>query len=451
MLRACALLAACICSTSGLSAQVSLSTVVDQAQRNSTTVRIAQADLDKAVNALKESKDVYIPNMILGSSVGPPSIGFTFSQPSIASASMQSLAYSRAQGKYIEAAKAGVEAAMLSLKDAREQVALDASSYYVELDAVTHELQAAQEQAGFVARLLEIEQQRMDAGVDSRRDLLQAKLTAAQLKLSRLHLESRATSLVAQLVSLTGLPAASIQTETASIPAIPAVHAEDAGSQLTAGVEAAQAQAKAHTLQAKGDWLGTTLWPQIGFGAQYNRDATSLNNYNTYFSSQRKFKADNFNAGFSIQIPIFDVARRDKARQSRAEALRASVEADQAKRQNEVQIASLTGNIRELDALAEISSLKQQIAAEQLKAVQALIQSGNGAGVDPGAPAQVTPKAEQQARIDERQKYVDALDAGFDVDKARLGLLRALGRMNEWLRTLEPPEAPAQAGNLNHP
>jgi len=447
-----------VADTERLSAQISLATAVDLAQRNSNSVKMAQADLDKAVNALKETKDVYIPNLVLGSSVGPPSIGFTFSQPSIANASMQSLAYSKAQGQYIEAAKAGVEAAVLSVKDAQEQVALDASSYYVELDAVSRELEGAQEQTGFAARLVEIEQQRVDAGVDSQRDLLQAKLAAAQIKLNRMHLESRAASLIAQLSSLTGLPTASIQTETASIPAIPAVHPEDAGSKPTAGIEAAQAQAKAHARQAKGDWLATTLWPQIGFGAQYNRDATSLNNYNSYLGSidpktgeRVKFKADNFSAGFSIQIPVFDAAKKDKARQSRAEALRANLEADQAKRQNDVQIASLTGNIRELDALAEIASLKQQIAAEQLKAVETQLQSGNGAGPDPGAPPQLTPKAEQQARIDERQKFVDALDAGASVDKARLGLLRALGRMSEWLHTLEPPEPAAAAGHINHP
>jgi len=448
------LLVALACGVSwatAVHAQISLATAVDLAQRNSTTVRAAQADLEKATATLRESKDVYIPNLILGSSVGPPSIGFTFSQPSIASASMQSLAYSKAQGKYIDAAKAGVEAAVLSLKDAREQVAYDASSYYIELDAVTREIRAAQEQADFVTRYVEIEQQRSDAGVDSHRDLLQAKLAAAQLKLNRIHLDSRAGSLVAQIASLTGLPVASIQTQTGSIPAIPAVHADDASARPTAGVEAAQSQAKARELQAKGDWLATTLWPQIGFGAQYNRDATSLNNYNYFFSSAHKFKADNFSAGFSIQIPIFDAAKKDKARESRAEALRATVEAEQARRQNDVQIANLRGSIRELDALAEVASLKQQISAEQLKAVQVQLESGNGAGADPGAPPQLTPKAEQQARIDERQKYVDALDAGFDVDKARLGLLRALGRMGEWLRTLEPPEAPAAANVSNHP
>jgi hypothetical protein len=45
-----------------------------------------------------------------------------------------------------------------------------------------------------------------------------------------------------------------------------------------------------------------------------------------------------------------------------------------------VQIAELTGSLRELDTLAEIASLKQQIASEQLQAVLAQLELGNGAG-----------------------------------------------------------------------
>lgn len=434
-----------------LRAQISLSTVVDLAQKNSSTVKLADADLSKSVKVLAEAKDVYIPNLILGSSIGPPSIGFTFSQPSVASASMQSLFFSFPQRQFIEAAKHGIEAARLSLKDAREQSALEASSAYIELDTVTRELQGCQQQSEFSDRLLQIEQERQEAGVDPLSDVLQARLTAAQLKLKRMHLQSRATSLIAQLAALTGLPAASIATQHDSIPEIPAVKAEPFAVGIkTAGIEAAQMQARAREHQAKGDLLGTTLWPQIGFGAQYNRDATSLNNYNSYFGRVDpktgkivKFKADNFSAGFSIQIPIFDVARRDKARQSVVEALRAKVEAEQAQRQNDVQISMLSGSLQELDALAEVASLKQQIAAEQLKTVQTELQTGNGAGVEPGATPQPSPKAEQLARIDERQKAMDALDAGLDLSKARLNLLRALGHMDDWLHTLSPGPSPA--------
>jgi hypothetical protein len=86
--------------------------------------------------------------------------------------------------------------------------------------------------------------------------------------------------------------------------------------------------------------------------------------------------------------------------------------------------------------LAEIASLKKQIASEQLQSVLAQLELGNGSGSGPGAPPQLTPKAEQLARIDERQKYQEALDAGFELSKARLNLLRALGHMEDWLNEL---------------
>ena len=61
---------------------------------------------------------------------------------------------------------------------------------------------------------------------------------------------------------------------------------------------------------------------------------------------------------------------------------------------------------------------------------------GNGAGSGPGATPQLSPEAEQQALINERQKYMDSLDAGFDLNKARLDLLRSLGHMQDWLNEL---------------
>ena len=435
-----------------LSAQISLSTAVDLAQRNSSTVKLADADLHKAVATLSETKDVYIPNFVIGSSIGPPSIGFPTGQPSVANASMQSLAFNVQQGQYIRAARVGIQAASLNLKDAREQVALDASTEYIELDAVQREIEATQLQQAFADSLLNIEQQRQQAGVDPLSEVLQARLTAAQLKLKLMHLQARAAILVSQLAALTGLPPTSIRTDFASIPQIPEVKAEQTAV-LTAGIRAAQAEAQSHQYQAHGDELANKIRPLIAFGAIYNRDATSLNNYNLYFgrinpktNQEEKLKADNFSAGFSIQIPIFDMNHKAKAQESAAEALRATVEAEQAQRQNDVQIATLTANLRELDTVAEVASLKQQIAGEQLKTVEAQLQLGNGAGSEPGAPPQLSPKAEQQARIDEKQKSIDAIDAGFDLTKARLSLLRALGHMEDWLRELQVKE-PATASN----
>jgi outer membrane protein TolC len=417
------------------SAQVSLITVVSLAQRNSTQVHKAQADLQKANALLAESQDVFIPSLDFTTGLPTfPEVGFTGSPPSIWSATSQSLVFSVPQKHYISSAHSGVKAAVAALKDAQEQVALDASTDYIELDTVNRELNAARQQEEYATKLVEIEQQRAEAGVDPLSDYLQAKLMAAQIKLKRLHLETRAHVLAEQLATLTGLPADTIHPLHDSIPQIPKIQATD--TKPLSGIESAQWVAKAKLSAARGD-QDANFFPQLSFYAQYNRNTTLLNEVNSYFA--RPLPANNFSSGIGLQIPLFNMRNRAKARESAADALRAKVEAEEAQHQNDEQIAQLTGSLRELDTLAEIASLKQQIAAEQLKTVQAQLEYGNGSGSGPGSTPQLSPKAQQQALIDESTKSQDAMDAGFQLSKARLGLMRALGHMGDWLRLLNAP------------
>jgi len=413
------------------SAQVSLRTIVELAQQNSSAVRLADADVKKAQASLDQVNDAYVPNFVIGSQIGY-SHGFPTGQPSVGSATMQSLVLSFSQRQYTKAARAGVEAASLGLKDAKEQVALDAATAYIELDTVNQELEAAHQQHSIAEDLLRIEEQRAEAGVDSNLELLQTRLRIAELKLLNNHLETRAATLARQLSVLTALPVASILPDHASIPEIPAVTADQAPRTLP-GIESAAALARSRQLEAKGDDLSWRR-PSIAFGAVYNYDSNELNSYSTYY---KNFTPNNVSFGLQFTIPFFDFALRAKAKVSAADALRASVEAEQAQRQNDVQIATLVASLRELDAQADVADLKQQIAGAQLKSVLAQLELGNGTGTAPGAQRQLTPKAEQLARIDERQKDEDALEAGFDLSKARLSLLRALGHMDDWLNELQ--------------
>lgn len=416
-------------------AQVSLATVVDLAQRNSSAVKLAQADVQKAHAMLSQTVDAFVPSVNLGSGLpAMPAVGFTGGVPSILNGSVESLAFSVPQFKNIQAARAALKAANLSLKDAREQVALEASTAYIEFDFVDRELEAMHQQDGFADRMVVIEQERAEAGVDPLSDMLQARLTAAQLKLRRIHLEARVGTLAKQLSTLTGLPVGSILPDGASIPEIPAVKA-DSLPHTTLGIESARMFALSKQKSARGEELNKYL-PQMSFNALYSRNTTILNDFNAYYNPLHPIPTNNFSSGFAIQIPLFNLGRGASAKQSEAEALRATVEAEQAQQQNDIQIATLTGNLRELDAEAEVASLKQQIADEQLKAVLAQLDLGNGATSGPGAQPQLSPKAEQLARIDERQKYEEALEAGLDLSKARLGLLRALGHMEDWLHEL---------------
>jgi outer membrane protein TolC len=376
----CAIL---IASVGAAQAQVSLKSVVELAQEKSTQVRLAQADVQKAAAQASQATDAFIPSVTFGSGLPAfPELGFTGSLPSIWDGTAQSLVFSMPQIRNIQAARRGVKAAQAALKDAKEQVALDTSTDYIELDTVTSELEAAQAQEQSATKLVDIEQQRTDAGVDALSELLQAKLTAAELKLRHLHLESRAATLSEQLSVLTGLPVGSISPDHASIPEIPAVRANETPITV-AGIQAAQDQALSRELVAKGDQEHTWLLPEVGFGLLYNRNTTLLNNIGNYFA--RPLPANNFSTGFSIKVPLFDAGSHAKAKESRAEALRARVEAEQAQKQNDIQIAMLTGSLRELDAEAEVASLKQQIAGEQLNAVMTQLELGNGEGKTPGS------------------------------------------------------------------
>jgi outer membrane protein TolC len=415
------------------SAQVSLRTVVELAQQNSTSVGLARADVAKARASLSESRDVFMPALAFSSGLPAfPEVGFTGALPTIWGATVQSMVFSVPQYRYIQAARIGLNAALLSQKDAMEQVALDASNAYIELDTVDTELGVARQQESYAARMVAIEQQRAESGVDPLSDLLEAQLTAAEMKLKRLHLETRAATLSKQLATLTGLPVGSITPDHSSIPEIPAITGDEP-PRTTAGIQSARLQADSRERVAKGD--RERVWfPQIAFGAIYNRNTTLLNNTNEYYN--HFLPANNFSSGFNIQLPLFDIEGRAKARDSAAEALRAKVEAEQAEEQNDLQITQLTASLRELDAEADVARLKSQIASEQLKTVMTQLEFGNGVSGGSGAQPQPSPKAEQQARIDERQKYLDSLDAGFDLSKARLDLLRALGHMQDWLNEL---------------
>ncbi len=432
-----AILAAAALASPAVQAQtpVSLATVVDLARQNSSSVRLAEADVRKATARLQESRDVFIPSISFGSGLPAfPEVGFTGAMPTIWDSTVESMVFSMPQFQYIHAARAGLQSAELALKDAREQAALDAATAYIELDTVNRELAAAHEQEQDAARLVAIEQQRAEAGVDPLSALLEAQLAAAQIKLARLHLETRAATLAQQLAVLTGLPAGAMAPDRASIPEIPAVTG-DIEPRQPLGVMAAQALAASRLRQAKGDEQRLWLLPEISFGAQYNRDTQLLNSIGQYFVGNH-LPVNNFSSGFNITVPFFNMGLHAKSRESAAEAVRARVEADEARQQNDVEMLRLNASLRELDTRAEIARLKQQIAAEQLKSVTAEMELGNGSSAGPNATPQLSPAAKQRALIGERQKYIESLEAGLDLSKTRLDLLRSLGHMQDWLDEL---------------
>ncbi len=406
-------------------AQLSLLSVVDLAKRNSSAVRIAQADVDKADAALSQTLDVYVPSLTAGSAAGY-SYGFLGGVPSVFNAQIQSLVVSFSQPDYIRAARAGLHTASLNLQDAVDQVELDSALDYIQLSTLAEQLGALSQEKDYAEKLSRIEQDRLAAGVESRLAATRAELTAAQAELKRLDLLAQAAVLRKRLSDLTGLPESDIRTEAGTIPDPPSGSGVLVSS-FTAGVDAGYSNAVGKHYVAHGDDR-VNYRPQIGFGFSYQYLDTTLNNYNSFYN--HPLQPNNFGIAAQITFPLFNAVQSAHARETAADAVHADVQAEQGRQAAEEQTVQLQASFAELRAQARVADLQAQLAQQQLQAVQTQL------AAPPPSPtaAPLTPSDEMEARIEERLRYADALDAHFLLQKAELSLLRATGGLSDWLR-----------------
>lgn len=413
---------ACLAGPALHAQSVSLYTAVDLALRNSPEVHIAEADVRRAAAGLAEQKDAYLPSFTFNSNIGY-SYGFPVGQPSVLNLQSNSLVYSFSQPDYIRSARAATDAARIQLKDTRQKVILDAALDYIELNTVQQELQAIATQQQLGQKLIAIEEDRVAAGLDSRVDSTQAQLANARLALRQLQFESQVDVLSAKLAHLDGLPATRIQTEPDSIPTPPPPSMLEEVTHQNLGVQAAYKDARSKLYVAFGD-SRQEYRPLFALGLNYSRYA-EFNNYQLYYN---RFQHNNFGIGLNITVPIFDESKHQHAKGSAAAAVRALAQADQARNQVDEQQLQLERSLATLAAQQRVAELQQQLAQDQLGTV--LIQLQNGPA-SPGA-APITPKEEQQARIDERRYAIDLLEANFLLVQAQLNLLRLKGLIEPW-------------------
>jgi len=423
-LVALALLA--MAATHPAEAQISFYTAVDLALRNSHEVKMASADVVRAAASVSEAKDAYVPTMVIGSNLGY-SYGFPVGQPTLANATANSLLLSFSQPAIIRSARAALASAQASLRDTRDKVVAATAVSYIELDTDRRELQALDQQHGFGERLVEIERERNAAGLSSAMEVTQAELTNAQLELRRLHIQDHMSLLRLRLANFTGLSEDAVTPEPASIPGSPAAPAAtDMNAILTAhngalAASAADVKSKQNIALAdsRKEWR-----PQIAFGVQYSRYA-KFNNYALYYL---RFQHNNFDVGIDVKLPIFDMEARDHAHASAADAVHAREQAELFRLQLSEQTREISGGLAELRAQQKIARLQSDYAQENVDAVMTQIQNGTG---NPNVTP-LTPRDEQKARIEERHRYVEKLDADFQLMQAEIQLQRSLGIVEEW-------------------
>jgi len=425
-------------------AQLSLGSAVEMALRNDPRVKAAEANVTRAQAVLSEVHDAYVPTVGIGGGYGK-STGPPLGLPTVFSIASESLVFNFAQNDNIRAAQAGLESAKLSLREAKEQVEEDVAVTYVSLAAAQELKTALDDEEGYAKRLQTIVNERETAGLDTQIDLVKSKRNATQIHLLVLQQEDSISDQEAHLIRSLGLTGRHIEGVQNSIPAVPELHDLIRDNSLSFGVQAAFEEARSHreTALAEGKYL---YRPAISMVGNYSRLNTSPSesNFLVYYPTFAGKSNNDAAIAIQIQIPLFDRAHQARAQEASAEAKHAMFEAESQKNQFLDEREKLRHNIAELATRAELANDDREIAKMQLNAVLAQLSANNAAtGATP-----MTPKDEQNARLDERQKYADYLNTQQELEQATIRLMRQTGQLDEWLQNTLHTTAAQPAINI---
>jgi outer membrane protein TolC len=404
-------------------ATVPLKQAVELALAHSSTSVEAAANEQKAFAIYQESRNQYLPQLTVGSGLGA-SWGFPLSlegsAPSILNVNAQSALFNPALRDFVRAAKNESDASLFQAKDQREQVMQDTVLTYAELvkwEGMAPQLRQSLAEAEKSASLI---QQRITAGVDSQIEAERAKLDSAQARLRVAQADGAIDVLRGHLSQLTGLPAASIDTDPDSIPALPKINQEENlakdAEESSPAVQTAVIRARAQYFQAQGEHRAK--WPSVDFAAQY----ALLSTYNNYFEYYKAFQRNNATVGVSIRFPFLDFSQRARAQAADADLFLAKKNVEDVKAQVSEQTLKLQRSVEQLSAAQQVADAEYQLAQSDLQSVQVRMNNGTANIHDL-----------ESARTQVNEDYYALQGANFDLERSRIALLRATGQLEDWL------------------
>jgi outer membrane protein TolC len=408
--------------TSGKDKPLTFRTAIELALKNSTASGLSQADLQRARATVTQSRDVFLPQTVLGAGLGA-SYGFPLSlegaAPALFNVNFQGALFNLAQRNYLKAAKSDAEGTTAQNADRRNEVIMETALDYVQLDLLESSLSIQKEQQQAAQKFQDIVAQRVQAGLDSQVDATRAKLAGARTRMDIAQTQAAADQLRMRLSQLTGLPAASIQTSTETIPAMPSVPQDQdlAGEAVKNNpvVKVADATAQAKEFRAEAE--RKQLYPSVDYVGQYAL-LSRFNNYDQFFL---KFQRNNITAGVAIRFPFFNPVQRAAAEVAKAEAAKSRKDAQNVKDQVSTETLKLQRSVQQLAAAREVAQLEHQLSQSDIESTHAKIESGAASIKD-----------EVNARVTEHEHYTAYLNSSFELDRAQIQLMRQIGQLETW-------------------
>ena len=178
----------------------------------------------------------------------------------------------------------------------------------------------------------------------------------------------------------------------------------------------AQNHALAEAFRARGEHR--SLWPSIDFAAQY----ALLAQYNNYADFYKSFQRHNATVGVAIRFPFLNFSQHARAQAADASALHAKGDAVAAKDRVSDQTLRMQRSVQQLSAAQEVARLEYQISQSNVEALQVRIDAGTANLHDM-----------EDARSQSFEHYHAMQSADFELERAKIGLLRATGELEDWV------------------
>jgi outer membrane protein len=412
-------------ATGGAPVVLTLKRAVELSLQNSKDIKLAKIQMRIADETASVTNSEFRPNLYAGSGAGytyglpetpggrPPSVfNLTYTQ-SILNGPLRGLAKEQQEQ---------ARAQRIQLEDTRNAVMVQVASAYLELVKVRHSLELLRKEKDSAQKIVEVTQERQGEGFELPVEVTKAQLTRAQVTQRILQLEGRQDELEVYLRSELGLAAEQLLDVTAEdLPGA----AEQEGANLIAMASAnnpsiafAESDVKAKEFRLVGERHG--YWPTLDLVSVYS--VLAKFNFNNYTNIVNNFRYNNFNAGVSVQVPLFSSKTRAKVALAEADLDAAKINLTSKRNQVSAEVRLKSRRVQQADAGKEVSRLELQLAQQSVAVLQA--QFGEG---------KTNLREVERARLDENEKWMMFLDATFQRQQAQLELLRTAGQLDKVL------------------
>jgi outer membrane protein len=400
---------------------LTLKRAIELALQNSKEIQVSKIQASVADHAAQITKAEFMPNLYVGSG-----LGYTYGIPETPGGrapSIFNVTYTeqilneplRGQAKEMQEQS---KAQKIALEDTRNSVITRTAMAYLELGKVRHSLELLRKEQESADKILQVTQERQGEGYELPVEVTKAQLTKAQVIQRILQLEGREDELEVFLRYQLGIAEGqAIEVTPEELPG----EAEQVGDNLVAlamtrnaGLQFAESDVRAKEFRLKGEKRG--YFPTLELVSIYSVLA-KFNNYSEFFNT---FQRNNFNAGIDMHVPIFSAHTKAAIGLAQVNLDAAKVNLINKRTELSADVRQKTRRVRERDAAKEVARLELQLAQQNVAVLQA--QFGEG---------KMNLRDVERARLEENEKWMSYLDAGFQKQQAQLDLLKTAGQLDK--------------------